>query len=316
MGASRPSDAPASAHVMALPDFGTAIAPHTLERLVVSWLDEDVPTLDIGGHVVGDTELTATLYCKAASGKCVLCGQPFFDAIFNYLKCKVEWESFVKEGEVIDATCGKLACATVTGPARNLLLGERTALNLLSRTSGIATRVRAAVNACQEKGWKGMVAGTRKTTPGFRLCEKYACIVAGASSHRDNLSSMVMLKDNHVWATGSIRTAVERAKRFTGFTTKIEVEADSLESAREAASAGAEIVMLDNFGSENLHETAAVLKQEFPHVIVEASGGIEEGNIVDFIGPNIDVVSKSWMQSYEVIDFSLKINTPKRQRCT
>merc|ERR1740121_3484218 len=101
MEAARPLDAPpAGAHAMALPDFGAAISPHTLERLVVSWLDEDVPTLDIGGHVVGDTQLTATLYCKAASGKCVLCGQPFFDAIFNYLKCKVEWESFAKEGEV------------------------------------------------------------------------------------------------------------------------------------------------------------------------------------------------------------------------
>eukprot|EP00930_Biecheleria_cincta_P023841 TRINITY_DN17147_c0_g1_i1.p1 TRINITY_DN17147_c0_g1~~TRINITY_DN17147_c0_g1_i1.p1 ORF type:complete len:293 (-),score=51.78 TRINITY_DN17147_c0_g1_i1:134-1012(-) len=292
---------------MSKPDFATAIAPHTLDRLVVSWLEEDVPTLDIGGHVVGDVELTATLYCKA-----VLCGRPFFDAVFNHLKCKVVWESFAQEGEVLDATAGKLACAIVTGPVRNLLLGERTALNVLSRTSGIATRARAGVNACREKGWKGMVAGTRKTTPGFRLCEKYACIVAGAASHRDNLSSMVMLKDNHIWATGSITAAVEKAKIFAGFTTKIEVETDSLESAREATLAGADIVMLDNFEPSKLHETAACLKREFPHIILEASGGIEEGNIVDYTGPDIDVISKSWMQSYEVIDFSLKINTPKR----
>lgn len=288
-------------------DFGTAIPPHKLEQLVISWLEEDVPTLDIGGHVVGDDVHTATLYCKA-KGEAVLCGRPFFDAIFDYLKCEVEWEPFALEGEMLDATAGKLAVARVTGPVRRILLGERTALNVLARASGIATRARSAVDACKAKSWKGTLAGTRKTTPGFRLAEKYACLVGGVASHRDNLSSMVMLKDNHVFATGSITKAVHKAKRLAGFTTKIEVETDSLESALEAARAGADIVMLDNFEPAELHAAAAALRKAFPHVIIEASGGIEEGNIVDFVGPDIDVISKSWMQSYDVIDYSLKVN--------
>lgn len=143
----------------------------------------------------------------------------------------------MKEGEWVEPAVKPnppAVVAKVHGSARNLLIGERTALNILARASGIATRSRELVEIKREKGWKGVVAGTRKTTPGFRLVEKHAMLVGGADAHRMDLSSMVMLKDNHVWSQGSITKAVERAKAVAGFALKIEVECGSEEDAREA----------------------------------------------------------------------------------
>jgi nicotinate-nucleotide pyrophosphorylase (carboxylating) len=121
----------------------------------------------------------------------------------------------------------RVLVATVEGPAYLLLQGERTALNLLARCSGIATLARRLQTLKQNVGWNGLVAGTRKTTPGFRLVEKYGMLVGGADTHRMDLSSMVMLKDNHVWSCGSVALAVERARVVAGFSLKIEVECRS-----------------------------------------------------------------------------------------
>ena len=121
---------------------------------------------------------------------------------------------------------------------RCLLLGERTALNCMARASGIATQAKRVVSLVRAQGWQGQVAGTRKTTPGFGMVEKYALLVGGASTHRMDLSHMTMLKDNHIWASGSITAAVERARRALGFSSKIEVECRDLNEAFEAAEAG------------------------------------------------------------------------------
>ena len=134
-----------------------------------------------------------------------------------------------------------ICLAIVSGPVHKLLQGERTALNTLSRCSGVATLSHIAVKQALSLGWKGHVAGTRKTTPGFRTVEKYGLLVGGAATHRLDLSQMVMLKDNHIWATGSITNAVLKAKISAGFSQKIEVECQSLEEAIEAASAGADV---------------------------------------------------------------------------
>lgn len=124
--------------------------------------------------------------------------------------------------------------AEVSGPVWALLRGERVALNVLARASGIATAAAAVVRLAREQGWHGEVAGTRKTTPGFRLVEKYALLVGGASTHRMSLSDMVMLKDNHVWSTGTIAASVLKARRACGFSSRVEVECRSLEEAVEA----------------------------------------------------------------------------------
>jgi len=127
----------------------------------------------------------------------------------------------------------------VTGPARKILLGERIALNLIARASGIATKAKRLTDKIKNAGWTNLrLAGTRKTTPGFRVVEKYALLVGGADTHRYDLSSMVMLKDNHIWSCGSITKAVEKARSVAGFSIKIEVECQSEGEAEEAINAG------------------------------------------------------------------------------
>eukprot|EP00127_Corallochytrium_limacisporum_P004398 Clim_evm6s161 gene=Clim_evmTU6s161 len=281
------------------------LLPPNWQAKVQEWLDEDIPSFDYGGFVVGETENTATLFMKATG---VVAGRPFFDEIFRRLDCQTEW--FVEEGSYHKASdARRVKAAVVRGPARCILLGERTALNLFARCSGIATRARALVELKKDAGWHGAVAGTRKTTPGFRIVEKYAMLVGGADTHRMDLSSMVMLKDNHIWSQGSITHAVKKARRVCGFALKIEVEARNYEEAIEACAAGADVVMLDNFPPLGAKECAARVKEQYPHVMLEVSGGITEETLVQYISKDIDVVSLgSLSQGVSFIDFSLKIN--------
>ncbi|XP_068607264.1 nicotinate-nucleotide pyrophosphorylase [carboxylating]-like isoform X2 [Brachionichthys hirsutus] len=204
--------------------------------------------------------------------------------------------------------------AVVKGPARCLLLGERPALNCLARASGIATRCSQLQAMRKAAAWHGELAGTRKTTPGFRLVEKYAMLVGGVSMHRQDLSGMVMLKDNHIWASGSITQAVEAARSMCGFSSKIEVECQSLHEAREAAGAGADIVMLDNLQPQDLHIAAQAFKEEFPALLVEASGGVTPENLALYCSAHVDIISLGCItQGCPVVDFSLKIQKPAVQ---
>merc|ERR1719453_1412226 len=168
------------------------------------------------------------------------------------------------EGHYItkEEAAAKEPVAKVTGPTRCILMAERTALNILSRASGVATAAHAAMEIARKHKWHGRVAGTRKTTPGFGIVEKYALLVGGADTHRMDLSHMVMLKDNHIWSSGSITASVAKARAAGGFSTKIEVECTSQQDAREAAAAGADVIMLDNYSGEQLQGVASALKAE------------------------------------------------------
>lgn len=160
----------------------------------------------------------------------------------------------------------------------------------------------------KEAGFNGRIAGTRKTTPGFRLVEKYALIVGGCDPHRYDLSSMIMLKDNHVDIAGSITAAIRLVWPLKSFSQKIEVECRSLEDAMEALQAGADVAMLDNAGPEKAGQWALEIKKLYPHAIVEVSGGINESNVLQYNQPGIDVISMgSLTQDQQHIDFSLKI---------
>lgn len=270
------------------------------------WIREDCPSIDIGGFVVGDKAETAHLLCKQPG---YLAGVPFAQAVFDELGLSAVWN--FEEGAFIDtsfSSSGKVVVCVVTGKCKDILHAERTALNILSRASGIASACRKAAAIAEEKQWHGHVAGTRKTTPGFRTVEKYALIVGGCATHRQDLSQMVMLKDNHIWSAGSITGAVGKAKIAAGFSIKIEVECQSVEEACEAAAAGADIVMLDNFTAEGIHAAAAAVKAAHPNVLIEASGGISEATMHLYMGPHIDVISRgSLTQGYSCLDFSLKV---------
>jgi nicotinate-nucleotide pyrophosphorylase (carboxylating) len=250
---------------------------------VTSWLAEDTPSFDYGGFVVGSEPRTAHLLCKSPG---ILAGLPFFNEVFRQLDCSVEWH--YDEGSFLDTASngGKIKVATVSGPTRKLLLGERVALNTLARCSGVATRSRNMLDLVREAGYRGVLAGTRKTTPGFRLVEKYGMLVGGIDGHRHDLSSMIMLKDNHIWAKGSITNAVKAARSVGGFALKIEVECQSEAEADEAIEAGADIVMLDNFDGEGLKVAAKSLKERWRGkrtVLLESSGGLTESNVKEYI---------------------------------
>lgn len=282
------------------------LLPPNYTSIVQDWLREDCPSFDVGGFVVGDKEETAHLLCKTSG---VLAGVPWAEEVFNIMGLQYEWHE--TEGTYIDLTAlpeKKKVIATITGKCRNVLLAERTALNILSRASGIATAARRAQQQKEAHGWHGFVAGTRKTTPGFSKVEKYALLVGGVATHRLDLSQMVMLKDNHIWSTGSITNAVKLARKAAGFSSRIEVECQSVEEACEAAAAGADIVMLDNFSSEDIEAAAAAVKKQYSHILIEASGGITEENLPRYMNPSVDIISRgSFTQGYACLDFSMKI---------
>jgi nicotinate-nucleotide pyrophosphorylase (carboxylating) len=239
----------------------------------------------------------------------------------------VEWH--IKEGTHIPPNT-KTHCATVRGPIRKILLGERVALNILARCSGIATKSASMLSALRATGWTGILAGTRKTTPGFRVVEKYGLLVGGADPHRHDLSHMTMLKDNHVWAcanngasaggktdaesiAGAIPKAVAAAKAAGGFATKVEVEVRSLEEADAAIGAGADVVMLDNFTGDGVREAARELKERWTgkgrSFLVEVSGGLTEENAAAYACPDVDILSTSSIhQGTPIVDFSLKVS--------
>ncbi|XP_060222807.1 nicotinate-nucleotide pyrophosphorylase [carboxylating] isoform X1 [Meriones unguiculatus] len=276
------------------------LPPTTLAALVNNWLQEDCPGLNFASLVTGSGPSQAALWAKSPG---VLAGRPFFDAIFTQLDCRVTW--LLPEGSKLVPV---VKVAEVRGPAHHLLLGERVALNALARCSGVASAAAAAVEVAKGTGWTGHVAGTRKTTPGFRLVEKYGLLVGGAACHRYDLGGLVMVKDNHVVAAGGVEQAVLRARQAAGFSLKVEVECSSLKEALQAAEAGADVVMLDNFKPEELHPTAAALKAKFPRVVVEASGGVTLGNLPQFCGSHVDVISLGMLtQAAPALDFSLKL---------
>ncbi|KAL2836664.1 Quinolinate phosphoribosyl transferase [Aspergillus pseudoustus] len=303
------------------------LLPASYKRLISDWLEEDCPSFDYGGFVVGESEGEAKLLGKSEG---IIAGVPFFDEVFSQLGCSVEWHH--AEGSSLPAS-QKTHVATVRGPIRKILLGERVALNILARCSGIASKTHKLNSILRSHGWKGTLAGTRKTTPGFRVVEKYGILVGGADPHRHDLSSMTMLKDNHVWAcannatssvenqgkaladgdiAAAIPKAVAAAKAVGGFSTKVEVEVRSVEEANAAIGAGADVVMLDNFTPEGVREAARGLKEQWSgkaSFLIEVSGGLNEENAVGYVCEDVDILSTSSIhQGVGIVDFSLKVS--------
>ncbi|KAG7096758.1 hypothetical protein E1B28_004170 [Marasmius oreades] len=285
------------------------LLPPSWKTQVTAWLAEDTPSFDYGGYVVGEVEREAHLLGKGRS-PAVLAGVPFFTEVFEQLGCQVEWH--LKEGDTFEPV---KHVATVRGKARLLLLGERVALNMLARCSGIATKSKRIKDLAAGYGYQGIIAGTRKTTPGFRLVEKYGMLVGGIDPHRHDLSSMIMLKDNHIWSSGSITAAIQQARAVGGFSLLLDVEVRTEAEAEEAIEAGADVVMLDNMEGTELVDVARRLKDKWRgkrKFKFETSGNITEANLQERAINDIDILSTSVVhQSVQHIDFSLKIQMPK-----
>jgi nicotinate-nucleotide pyrophosphorylase (carboxylating) len=201
-----------------------------------------------------------------------------------------------------DAKAGETV-ARVSARARALLTGERTALNVLGRLSGIATATRDVVARLQ--GLKARVACTRKTTPGLRALEKYAVRVGGGESHRYGLDDAVLVKDNHLAVAGGVGEAVRRARRHNGHLVKLEVEVDTLAQLDEALSVGVDVVLLDNMDLEMLREAVRRCRGR---ALTEASGGIRLENVRAVAETGVDLVSLGWLtHSAPALDVALDV---------
>jgi nicotinate-nucleotide pyrophosphorylase (carboxylating) len=208
--------------------------------------------------------------------------------------------SIVAPGEII---------ATIEGPARGLLTGERTALNFLCHLSGIATATASLVAAAQ--GTKAQVVCTRKTTPGLRALEKYAVRAGGGSNHRFGLDDAILIKDNHIALAGDIRTAIERAKAHAGHLVKIEVEVDTLSQLDQVLALGVDAVLLDNMTVEDLRQAVAMTGG---HAITEASGRITAATAKAIAATGVDLISAGWItHSSAALDIGLDYLELKRQ---
>lgn len=233
----------------------------------------------------------------------ILAGMPFVKRFFSILSGYIEssplsFEEFFKDGDFVKR--GSII-ASIKGNARVLLSGERIALNILQRLSGIATVTREFVEKIKENSVK--ILDTRKTTPGLRLMEKYAVRVGGGFNHRFALYDAVLIKDNHIKIAGSVKEAVLKAKKCIH--QKIEIEVKSLEEFEEAVSAGADIVMLDNMDIETMKKAVQIAKGR---VLTEASGGVNLENIREIASTGVNFISIGALtHSAKAVDISMKI---------
>lgn len=234
----------------------------------------------------------------------VLCGLDVAEAVFFHLDPDTgEIETTFNEGDEIESGT---VFATLKGYADVLLVGERTALNLIQRMSGIATLTRAYVKAIE--GTQAQIVDTRKTTPGLRILEKYAVTVGGGKNHRMGLDDGVLIKDNHIALAGGITEAVHAAKNKVGHLHKIEVEISNWAQLREAIEAGAEIVMLDNQTPDEAAKLVQMARSMNPNVLIEASGGMDLDRVRSFAEAGVDLISVGRLtHSARAVDISFKI---------
>ena len=277
-------------------------APHRLllEPIVRTALLEDIAH---GGDLTTDAIVPAGARAKAriaARKGGVIAGLEAARLAFELLDPHAEFAVDIPDGERIQP--GQTA-AVISCTARALLTGERTALNLLCRLSGIATATRSLVDLVS--GYRAEIVCTRKTTPGLRVLEKYAVRCGGGSNHRFGLDDAVLIKDNHLALAGSIRAAVDAVRKRVGHMVKVEVEVDTLEQLREALETHIDAVLLDNMTPQQLAQAVALAGGR---VLTEASGTITAERIVAIAASGVDLISSGWItHSAPALDLGLDV---------
>ncbi|WP_126662592.1 carboxylating nicotinate-nucleotide diphosphorylase [Haloterrigena salifodinae] len=261
---------------------------------VERWLREDVGHHDVTNQVPGET--TGRLVDKESG---VAAGLEAAAAVFEYLDIAVT--DRLEDGAAVDPGDELLR---VEGAAREVLRGERVAVNLAGHASGIATRTNDVVERARTESDDVRIAATRKTTPGLRGLEKRAVVAGGGDTHRLDLSHMVMVKDNHVAEMG-LEGAIEHFRARTSFATKLDVEVETVEDAPRAADAGADIVLLDNMSPAETREAVDLLADY--DALAEASGGIALETVADYAATGVDVISMgSLTHSAPSLDLSFR----------
>lgn len=268
------------------------------DPLIRMALDEDITSEDISTNAVmreakqGEVDLI----CKEDG---IIAGLSVFKRVFTLLDADTEVTFFCQDGDEVKQ--GQ-KMGVVRGDIRVLLSGERTALNYLQRMSGIATYTNSITKLLA--GSKTKLLDTRKTTPNNRIFEKYAVKAGGGYNHRYNLSDGVLLKDNHIGAAGSVAKAIEMAKEYCPFVRKIEIEVENLDMVKEAADAGADIIMLDNMSHDDMKEAIRIIDGRAE---TECSGNVTRENIAKLIDLGVDYISSGALtHSAPIMDISLK----------
>ena len=273
--------------------------PKDLPQQIERALEEDI----------GSGDLTAALIPLGCCGRAtvitrenaIICGIPYVDGIFARIDPKVRIQWKIAEG---GAAIANQTLVEITGPARALLTGERTALNFLQLLSGTATATHAHVELL--KGTACRLLDTRKTLPGLRTAQKYAVRVGGGQNHRIGLFDGILIKENHIMAAGSIARAVAAA-RATGSAVRVEVEVESLDELRQAIAAGADIAMLDDFPLETMTEAVAINRAAPRPLKIEASGGVTTDTIRSIAKTGVDYVSVGSITKHvRAIDLSMR----------
>jgi nicotinate-nucleotide pyrophosphorylase (carboxylating) len=281
----------------------------------MNWLDEGALFSQVSAFLGEDlgrgdltTQATVMRNTRArgrflAKEKMVIAGLEAAEAVFSTLDAQQQIEAFASDGDEIEA--GKVIART-SGFADVLLAGERVALNLLQRLSGIATLTREYVRAIE--GTRAAIVDTRKTTPGLRMLEKYAVLSGGGRNHRFGLDDGVLIKDNHIALAGGVATAVERARTKVGHLHKVEVEVSNERDLREAIKSGADIILLDNLTPEQTVQIVALSRDLAPQVTLESSGGITLENVRAYAEAGVDLISIGALtHSARAMDISFKI---------
>jgi len=288
----------------------------TLDMAIVrehirAWLREDVGPGDVTSRSIlpEDHRSKAVIHAKEAG---VVAGLPIAEAVFAEVDPTLAVRRIAAEG-------GPIAVGDVLleleGKTISILTGERLALNLLQRLSGIATTTRAYVAAVEGVSPAPRIVDTRKTTPGLRLLEKYAVRAGGGHNHRFGLFDAVLLKDNHIKAAGGVKEAVARSRAAIPHTMRVEVEVESLEQVEQAIESGADIIMLDNMAPPAMAESVARIRRASPRTVVEASGGVNLTTVRTIAETGVDVISVGGLtHSAKSLDISLDLGGKKGVR--
>ncbi len=273
--------------------------PADLPDQVSRALREDIGSGDVTAALIPTgQQARARVLCREAA---VICGAPWFDETFRQLDAAVRVEWRIAEGA--RAPANSILC-DLTGPARPILTGERTALNFLQLLSGTASVTARYVEAL--RGTRCRILDTRKTIPGLRTAQKYAVRCGGGGNHRLGLYDMVLIKENHIAAAGSIGAAVGAA-RAQSPGVRIEVEVENLEQLRQVLDAHAELVLLDNFDLDNMRAAVALNRAHQQPALLECSGGVTLERVPAIAATGVDFISVgSLTKNVDAIDLSMR----------
>lgn len=277
------------------------VIPTFIVNFIKNAIDEDIGTGDITTNLTIDSSSNSVANVVAKDDM-VLAGIPFFEIVYDLIDSSVVIEKFAQDGDRLNKGSQILK---LSGKTSSLLMGERLALNILQRLSGIATltnKFKALVEGCNVT-----IVDTRKTTPNMRFMEKYGVRAGGGQNHRFGLYDGILIKDNHIAVCGGIKQAIEKIKKKP-MLIKVEVEVKNLDEVKEALKEDVDVIMLDNMSVDIMKNAVEIIRQSGKKVVIEASGNVSLENVSKIAKTGVDVISiGSLTHSVKASDISMNI---------